>query len=139
MFPIMGAIKWNRTYFAMLATPLRVGDVLAGHLVWIATRVATAVAAYLVVMAAFGTTPSFESLAVLPAGVLAGMAFADPTGRLRGQPGKRGGLPPGVPARGDPALPLLRRVLPRQPAACGPAGRRLRHPPLARGGPVPAA
>ena len=43
-----------RTYFGMLATPLRVGDVLAGHLIWIATRVATAVAAYLVVMAAFG-------------------------------------------------------------------------------------
>ncbi len=78
LFPIMGAIKWNRTYFGMLATPLRVGDVLAGHLIWIATRVATAVAAYLVVMAAFGTTPSFETLAVLPAGVLAGMAFATP-------------------------------------------------------------
>jgi lipooligosaccharide transport system permease protein len=78
MFPIMGAIKWNRTYFGMLATPLRVGDVLAGHLLWIATRVATAVAAYLVVMAAFGTTPSVEALAVLPAGVLVGMAFAAP-------------------------------------------------------------
>src|SRR6202044_4269118 len=51
MFPVMGAIKWHRTYFAMLATPLRVGDILAGHLGWIAARVATAVSAYLVVMA----------------------------------------------------------------------------------------
>jgi lipooligosaccharide transport system permease protein len=78
MFPVMGAIRWTRTYFAMLATPLRVGDVMAGHLLWIATRVATAVSAYLVVMAAFGTTPSLESIAVLPAGVLVGMAFATP-------------------------------------------------------------
>jgi lipooligosaccharide transport system permease protein len=78
MFPVMGAIKWVRTYFGMLATPLQVGDVLAGHLLWIATRVATAVAAYLVVMAAFGTTPSLETIAVLPAGVLVGMAFATP-------------------------------------------------------------
>jgi len=78
MFPVMGAIKWTGTYFAMLATPLRVGDVLAGHLMWIAVRVATAVSAYLVVMAAFGATPSIETVAVLPAGVLVGMAFATP-------------------------------------------------------------
>ncbi|MGH9054376.1 MAG: ABC transporter permease [Acidimicrobiales bacterium] len=78
MFPVMGAIKWHRTYYAMLATPLRVGDVLAGHLVWICTRVATAVAAYLVVMAAFGTTPSIEAAAVLPAGILLGLAFSAP-------------------------------------------------------------
>jgi lipooligosaccharide transport system permease protein len=78
MFPVMGAIKWMRTYFGMLATPLRVSDVLAGHLLWIATRIASAVAAYLVVMAAFGTTPSVQTIAVLPAGVLVGMAFATP-------------------------------------------------------------
>jgi lipooligosaccharide transport system permease protein len=78
LFPVMGAIKWNRTYFAMLATPLRVGDILAAQLIWIAARVATAVAAYLVVMAAFGATPSLATIAVLPAGVLVGMSFAAP-------------------------------------------------------------
>jgi lipooligosaccharide transport system permease protein len=78
MFPVMGAIKWQRTYFAMLATPLRVGDVLAAHLLWIAARVATAVSAYVVVMAAFASTPSLQTLAVVPAGLLTGMAFAAP-------------------------------------------------------------
>jgi lipooligosaccharide transport system permease protein len=77
-FPVMGAIKWTRTYFAMLATPLRVGDVLAGHLVWLATRVTMAVGAYLVVMAAFGTIASPWAVLVLPAGLLTGMAFAAP-------------------------------------------------------------
>lgn len=78
MFPVMGAIKWQRTYYAMLATPLRVGDVLAGHLLWIGARVGMAVSSYLVVMAAFGATPSFESIAILPVGLLTGMAFATP-------------------------------------------------------------
>ncbi|MBO0731216.1 MAG: ABC transporter permease [Acidimicrobiaceae bacterium] len=77
-FPVMGAIKWTRTYFGMLSTPLRVGDVLTGHLVWIAARVATAVAAYLVIMAAFGTIASPWAVMVLPAGVLMGMAAAAP-------------------------------------------------------------
>jgi lipooligosaccharide transport system permease protein len=78
MFPVMGALKWQKTYYAMLATPLRVGDVLAGHLTWIAVRIATAVASYQIVMAAFGATPSFESIAILPVGILTGTAFATP-------------------------------------------------------------
>jgi lipooligosaccharide transport system permease protein len=77
-FPVMGAIKWTKTYYAMLATPLGVGDVLVAHLVWIAARVAMATTGYLIVMAAFGATPSLETVAVLPAGVLVGMAFATP-------------------------------------------------------------
>jgi lipooligosaccharide transport system permease protein len=77
-FPVMGAIKWTKTYFAMLATPLRVADVLAGHLTWIAIRAAMAVTAYLVVMAAFGTTKSPAAIGVLPVGVLVGLAFATP-------------------------------------------------------------
>jgi lipooligosaccharide transport system permease protein len=77
-YPVMAAIKWLRTYFAMLATPLRVGDVLAGHLIWMAVRLTGAVAAYLVVMVAFGTTPSWQAVGILPAGVLTGLAFATP-------------------------------------------------------------
>jgi lipooligosaccharide transport system permease protein len=78
LFPVMAAIRWQKTYFGMLATPLRVGDVLAGHLIWIAARIASAVAAYLVVMAAFQATRSIDTVAVLPAGVLVGMSFAAP-------------------------------------------------------------
>ncbi len=74
----MGAFKWQKTYYAMLSTPLGVGDVLASQLLWIATRIAMAVGAYLVVMAAFGTTLSPWAIAVLPVGVLTGMAFAAP-------------------------------------------------------------
>ena len=31
-WPVMAAVKWLKTYDAMLATPLRVRDVLMGHL-----------------------------------------------------------------------------------------------------------
>ena len=55
MWPVMGAIKWMRTYLAMLAAPLDIYDVLLGHLAWVATRIAIVVTIYLGVMAAFGT------------------------------------------------------------------------------------
>jgi lipooligosaccharide transport system permease protein len=77
-YPVMGSIKWNRTYYAMLATPLRVRDVLEGHLLWIATRITVAVAVYVAAIAAFGVTTSPEAVLVVPAGVLTGLAFATP-------------------------------------------------------------
>ena len=74
----MGAIKWMRTYFAMLATPLRVVDVLRGHLGWIAVRLAMVSAIYLAVVAAFGVVHSPLAVLALPAAVATGLAFAAP-------------------------------------------------------------
>src|SRR5581483_2329604 len=53
-YPVMGAIRWSRTYFAQLATPLGPRAVLAGHQLYVATRLAFAAGTYLVVIAAFG-------------------------------------------------------------------------------------
>jgi lipooligosaccharide transport system permease protein len=78
MYPVMGAIKWYRSYFAMLATPIRVVDVLRGHLAWIATRVALVAAIYLVVIAAFGVVHSPLAVLAVPAAIAGGMAFAAP-------------------------------------------------------------
>ncbi|HVX20943.1 MAG TPA: ABC transporter permease [Acidimicrobiales bacterium] len=78
MYPVMAAIKWVRTYLAMLATPLRVVDVLRGHLAWIGIRLATVSAIYLVVVAAFGVVRSPLAVLALPAAVLSGLAFAAP-------------------------------------------------------------
>jgi lipooligosaccharide transport system permease protein len=77
-FPVMGGIKWIRTYHAMLATPLRVTDVLYGHLLWMATRVALVSTIFLGVMAAFGAPQSPEVIAAVPVAVLTGMAMAAP-------------------------------------------------------------
>ena len=78
MYPVLGAIRWQRSYHAMLSTPLGVRDVVTGHMAWIAARIGMATGSYLVVMAAFGTTLSWWSIAVLPVGILTGMAFATP-------------------------------------------------------------
>jgi lipooligosaccharide transport system permease protein len=78
MYPVMGAIKWIRTYFAMLATPLRVIDVLRGHLGWIAVRLVIVSTIYLSVVAAFGVVRSPLAILALPAAVATGLAFAAP-------------------------------------------------------------
>ncbi len=75
-YPVLGAIKWARQYHAQLATPLRVRDALAGHLLWVAARLAISAAVFLVIMGLFGTFHSWWALLCLPAAVLTGMAFA---------------------------------------------------------------
>lgn len=77
-YPVMGAIKWIKTYHAMLATPLGVLDVLVGHLLYIAARVAFGSAVFLVVMVLFGAADSPLALLAIPAAVLTGMAFSAP-------------------------------------------------------------
>ncbi|MGP0030188.1 MAG: ABC transporter permease [Acidimicrobiales bacterium] len=78
MWPVLGAIKWMRTYLAMLAAPLDVYDVVTGHLAWVAARISIVVTIYLAVMAAFGVVYSPWAVLALPAAVLTGMAFAAP-------------------------------------------------------------
>ena len=78
MYPVMAAIKWLRTYFAMLATPLTVIDVLVGHLAWIALRLFMVTSIYLAIMAAFGTVHSALAILAVPVGILTGLAFAAP-------------------------------------------------------------
>jgi lipooligosaccharide transport system permease protein len=77
-YPVMAAIKWNKVYLAMLATPLRVADVLVGHLLWIGVRVFSGCAVYLGVMAAFGAVRSPLALLAVPAALLTGLAFVAP-------------------------------------------------------------
>jgi len=77
-YPVMAGIKWTRTYHAMIATPLRVVDVLAGHLSWIALRVFVGSAVFLVVMALFGAVTSWMAVLAVPAATLAGLSMAAP-------------------------------------------------------------
>ncbi|TML73369.1 MAG: ABC transporter [Actinobacteria bacterium] len=77
-WPVLGSIRWTRVYYAMLATPLGIGDIVVGHQLWMATRVATSSAVYLAVIAAFGGIQSPLAVLALPACVLIGVAFAGP-------------------------------------------------------------
>src|SRR3546814_10514366 len=57
-YPVMGGIKWHKTYHAQLATPLSARDVVNAHLVFVLARVASACAVFMLVLAPFGV---FES------------------------------------------------------------------------------
>jgi lipooligosaccharide transport system permease protein len=77
-WPVLGAIKWMRTYHAMLATPVSVRDVQRGHLAWVAARIGIVVTIYLAVMAAFNTIHSLFAIVALPAAIMTGLAFGAP-------------------------------------------------------------
>lgn len=77
-YPIMARIQWERTYEGMLATPLRVFDVLAGEFGWLAFRVGLTSVAFFLVMLVFGTVHSALALLAIVVAVLTGLAFAAP-------------------------------------------------------------
>jgi len=75
-YPVMGAIRWNKQYHGMLATPLRVVDVLAGHILFVAFRLTITAAVFLAIMALFGAVHSPWAVLALPVAVLTGLAYA---------------------------------------------------------------
>lgn len=77
-WPIMSAFKWQRTYEAIIATPVTINQLLAGQLLWITVRLLLSGAAYLAVIALFGGITGWGALAALMFAVLCGMAFATP-------------------------------------------------------------
>jgi lipooligosaccharide transport system permease protein len=77
-YPVLGSVKWRRTYYAAASSPLRPPDIFHGHLMFTAMRLAMNSAIFLAVMAAFGAITSPWVLAALPVAVLTGLAFAAP-------------------------------------------------------------
>jgi lipooligosaccharide transport system permease protein len=77
-FPVFGSIKWNRTYTAAVASPLRPADIFRGHLLFMTMRITMNAAVFIVVMTAFGAVRSPWVIAALPVAVLTGVAFAAP-------------------------------------------------------------
>lgn len=77
-YPIMGGLKWNKTFEGILSTPVQVRDLVSGHLLFIFFRLVTTLAVFLAVMAAFGALDLPLGLLALPAAVLTGLAFAAP-------------------------------------------------------------
>jgi lipooligosaccharide transport system permease protein len=77
-YPVMGAIRWNAKYHAMLATPVGINDILFGHLLYVAMQITGATAIFILVAALFGSFGSWWVLLCLPITVLTGMAFAVP-------------------------------------------------------------
>jgi len=77
-WPVLSAIKWDRQYHAMLATPLRVSDILLGHQTFVAARLLMTSTLYLVVITAFGAVSSPLGILAIPVAVLVGLSFSAP-------------------------------------------------------------
>ncbi|MFI7597426.1 ABC transporter permease [Actinoplanes sp. NPDC049681] len=78
-WPVLGSFEWQRTYYGQAAAPLRVADILDGHLLFIVFRTLTSCTAFLLIATAFGTMHSWWALATLPIAASVGLAVATPT------------------------------------------------------------
>jgi ABC-type polysaccharide/polyol phosphate export permease len=66
------------SYRAAATTPLEPEEILTGHMLFIAFRLVTSSAAFIVVMELFGVVSGWWAFAVWPAALLTGLAFAAP-------------------------------------------------------------
>jgi lipooligosaccharide transport system permease protein len=64
------------TFDAILATPLSVEDIIAGELLWGATRGVISATALLIAVWAFGLSESWLSVGMIPVAFLSGLVFA---------------------------------------------------------------
>lgn len=77
-WPVLSAIKWDRQYHAMLATPLRIRDVVLGHQAYFAFRSLLMATIYFVVILVFGAVESPLGVLAIPVTVLVALSFAAP-------------------------------------------------------------
>jgi lipooligosaccharide transport system permease protein len=78
-WPVLSNFEWGRVYYAQASAPLRVADILDGHLAFVVFRTITSSGAFLLIASAFGTLHSWWALATLPIATLVGLAVATPT------------------------------------------------------------
>lgn len=77
-YSVFGAIKWQRTYHAMLASPLRVVDLVRGHVAYLVLRLTMVAGAFALVALALGAMTGPAALLTIPVAVLGGLAFGLP-------------------------------------------------------------
>lgn len=78
-YPVLGMLKWHKTYFSMVATPLRVVDIVVAHLGFVMVRLALTAVVFTVVLAPFGVFHSvLGACGVVLVQLLLGLAFATP-------------------------------------------------------------
>jgi lipooligosaccharide transport system permease protein len=78
MWPVLGGVKWMRTFFATTATPITPGEVIVGYVLWVVVRAIGASTVFFVVAALLGAVPSAWGVLSIPAAALCAGAFAAP-------------------------------------------------------------
>ncbi len=111
-WPVLSAIKWDRQYHAMLATPLRVRDVMLGHQAFFAFRLLMTATVYFVVIIAFGAVELAARGARDPGDGARRTVVLGADRGLGGAHADRGVVRRDLPLRDPPDVPLLGDVLP---------------------------
>lgn len=76
-YPVMGLFKWGKVYDSMVATPLQIRHVVTAHLAFVAFRLVSTCAVFMLVLAPFGVFETWWGpLLAFASQVLVGMAFA---------------------------------------------------------------
>jgi len=78
MYSVFTRMVPQKTYEAILATPLEVDDILAGEMLWCATKSVFSGIAILAVATALGVVQSWNALWAIPVVFLIGLCFAGP-------------------------------------------------------------
>ena len=78
MYSVFTRMVPQKTYEAILATPLEVDDILAGEMLWCATKSLFSGIAILAVATLLGVVSGWQALWVLPVVFLIGLCFAGP-------------------------------------------------------------
>lgn len=71
-----GRMVWQKTFDGILATPLSADDVVAGDMLWGATRGLISAAAILIIISVMGLVQWPSALVMLPLALLSGLMFA---------------------------------------------------------------
>ncbi|WP_350347386.1 ABC transporter permease [Agromyces sp. G08B096] len=74
-YPVLLGYKWNPTFSAMHAAPIRPGQIVDGLVISVVVRLAATVAIYYLFMLAFGAVPAPTGWLAIVAAILTGMAF----------------------------------------------------------------
>lgn len=78
MYSVFTRMVPQRTYEALLATPLEIDDILAGEMLWCGTKALFSGIAILVVATALGVVGGWQAVLALPVVFLTGLCFAGP-------------------------------------------------------------
>jgi lipooligosaccharide transport system permease protein len=68
----------NKVYPSMIASPLEIDDLVAGTMLWEATRAVIYGGVFMIVITAFGLVHTFAAVLVIPVLFLSGLMFAAP-------------------------------------------------------------
>jgi len=78
MYSVYTRMVTQKTYDAIMATPLEIDDILAGEMLWCATKSVISSVSILVVATLLGVVASWNALWIIPVVFLTGLCFAGP-------------------------------------------------------------